>query len=68
VLEKHQLKTLSDAVSEAWKNVNFAKMKPVQAAAPVVPENSIRGDSRGKAESAHHPMRCLRSSTCLQHL
>jgi hypothetical protein len=34
----------------------------------VVPENSIRRDSRGEAESAHHPMRCLRSSTCLQRL
>jgi hypothetical protein len=33
---------------------------------PVVPENSIPADSRGEAESAHHPMRCLRSSTCLQ--
>src|SRR2546430_2861660 len=31
----------------------------------VVPENSIRWDSRGEAESAHHPMRCLRSSTYL---
>jgi hypothetical protein len=35
---------------------------------PVVPENSIRRDSRGEAESAHHPMRCLRSSTCLRRL
>src|ERR1700741_386289 len=26
----------------------------------------IRRDSRGEAESAHHPMRCLRSSTFLQ--
>jgi Domain of unknown function (DUF4062) len=34
----------------------------------VVPENSIRRDSPGEAESAHHPMRCLRSSTCLQRL
>jgi hypothetical protein len=33
---------------------------------PVIPENSIRWDSRGEAESAHHPMRCLRSSTYLQ--
>jgi hypothetical protein len=33
-----------------------------------VPENSTRRDSRGEAESAHHPMRCLRSSTCLQRL
>src|SRR5260221_10966204 len=28
--------------------------------APVVPENSIRADSRSEGESAHHPMRCLR--------
>jgi mannose-6-phosphate isomerase-like protein (cupin superfamily) len=26
MLEKHQLKTLSNAVSEAWGNVNFAKV------------------------------------------
>jgi hypothetical protein len=32
----------------------------------VVPENSIRADSRGEVESAHHPMRCLRLSTCLK--
>ena len=32
----------------------------------MVPENSIRLDSRGEAESAHHPMRCLRSSTYLE--
>jgi hypothetical protein len=32
----------------------------------VVPENSIRADSRGEAESAHHAMRCLPPSTCLQ--
>src|SRR5258707_175940 len=34
----------------------------------VVPENSIRYDSRCEGESDHHPMRCLRSSTCLEHL
>ena len=32
----------------------------------VVPENSIRRDSRREAESAHYPMRCSRSFTCLQ--
>jgi hypothetical protein len=32
----------------------------------VVPENSIRPDSRGEAESGHHPIRCLPSSTCLE--
>ena len=30
------------------------------------PKIQSGGDSRGEAESAHHPMRCLRSSTCLQ--
>jgi hypothetical protein len=32
------------------------------------PENSIRRDSRGEGESEHHPMRCLRSYTCLDDL
>jgi hypothetical protein len=31
----------------------------------VVPENSIRLDSRDEAESGHHLMRCLPSFTCL---
>jgi hypothetical protein len=31
---------------------------------PVVPENPIRADSRDEAESGHHPVRCLRSSSC----
>jgi len=35
---------------------------------PVVPENSIREDSHNGAESAHHPPRCLPSSTCLERL
>jgi hypothetical protein len=34
----------------------------------VVPENSIRQDSRCEGESDHHPMRCLRSSICSEHL
>ena len=34
----------------------------------VIPENSIRLDSRGKAKSAHHPTSCLRSSTCLDRM
>jgi superfamily I DNA/RNA helicase len=41
-------------------------MRALSEFTPVVPENSIRRDSRGEAESAHHPMRCLRSSTCLR--
>jgi len=32
---------------------------------PVLSENSIRLDSRGELESAHHPVQCLRSSACL---
>ena len=35
---------------------------------PVVPENSIRVDSRDEAESAHHPTRCLHSFSCLGYL
>jgi hypothetical protein len=31
----------------------------------VLSENSIRLDLRGELESAHHPVRCLRSSACL---
>src|SRR6266516_3727235 len=31
----------------------------------VLSENAIRPDSRGELESAHHPVRCLRSSACL---
>jgi hypothetical protein len=31
---------------------------------PVVPENPIRADSRDDGESGHHPVRCLRSSSC----
>ena len=35
---------------------------------PVVPEKSIRADSRDGAESGHHSMRCLRSFICLGRL
>ena len=31
----------------------------------VVPENSIRADSRDEGESAHHPGRCLHAFSCL---
>jgi hypothetical protein len=31
----------------------------------VVPENSIRADSRVEAESEHHPGRCLHAFSCL---
>jgi hypothetical protein len=44
------------------------KISKLKRKSPVVPENSIRRDSRGEAESAPHPRRCLRSSTCLQRL
>src|SRR5262245_36755473 len=35
---------------------------------PVVPENSIRMDSRDEAESAHHAAQCLHSFSCLGRL
>src|SRR5450759_2137460 len=34
----------------------------------VVPENSIRRDSRDEAESAHHPPRCLQLSNYLERI
>jgi len=42
------------------------RLEPVTI--PVVPENSIRADSRGEGESEHHPTRCLPSSVCFEHL
>ena len=33
---------------------------------PSFPKIQSGGDSRGEAESAHHRMRCLRSSNCSQ--
>src|SRR5213593_3063177 len=52
-----------DCVTETPK-----RQRDDRALLPVVPENSIRQDSRGEGESDHHPMRCLRSYTCLEHL
>ena len=36
----------------------------LRATGVVIPENSIRADSRHEAESAHHSTRCLRSCVC----
>jgi mannose-6-phosphate isomerase-like protein (cupin superfamily) len=36
MLEKHLLKPLSDAVSEAWKNVNFAKVNGLDVCLRIV--------------------------------
>jgi putative transposase len=51
-------------------SVRYRSTRPDDAAirTRVVPENSIRWDSRGETESAHHPMRWLRLSTCLRRL
>jgi hypothetical protein len=49
-------------------NANAAIDEAHHRVSAVVPENSIRRDSRGETESAHHPMRCLRSSTYSQRL
>src|SRR6266446_3220263 len=49
------------------ENVALRRQKNGQAK-PVVPENSIRPDSRDEGESEHHPTRCLPSSICLEHL
>ena len=46
----------------AYVPILWASVLALAAPWPVVPENLIRPDSRDEAESAHHPMRCLRSS------
>jgi hypothetical protein len=54
-----------DSGTRLYRYLDMIRSKP----AVVVPENSIRRDSRGETESAHHPMRRLRlSSTYLQRL
>jgi len=40
ILEKHQLKTLSDAVSEAWKNVNFTKVNGLDVRLRVIKDRA----------------------------
>src|SRR5712692_1356478 len=54
-------------VCEFKEALNYVSiLTSVGAVRPVVPENSIRRDSRGEVESEHHPTRCLRSSAlCL---
>jgi hypothetical protein len=56
------------SMAKAAAELGVSQPTVSEVIADVVPENSIRRDSRGEAESAHHPMRCLRSSTCLQRL
>jgi molecular chaperone DnaK (HSP70) len=58
------LDTIQDSAAQGF--VRSPKMK-LRRDGPV-PENSMRPDSRGEAESAHHPMRCLRSSTYLERM
>jgi tetratricopeptide (TPR) repeat protein len=60
-----------EAVNAARKAIQINpgfSINYVLLAAPVVPEKSIRADSRDGAESAHHSMRCLRSFICLGRL
>jgi Integrase core domain len=67
-IELDDLEPVRPRVNERLPTLRIERDALDVAAAPVVPENSIRRDSRGEAESAHHPMRCLRSSACLQRL
>jgi len=73
------MKTLPRVASEMALHVlaynltrvmNIMGIQPLMAAIRALsfPKIPIRPDSRDEAESAHHPMRCLRSSTCLQRL
>ena len=47
MFQKHELKTLSDAVSEAWKKINFTKVNglAVRLRATVCPERDYRAPS-----------------------
>ena len=40
MLEKHQLKILSDAVSEAWKNINFTKVNGLDVRLRVIKDRA----------------------------
>jgi hypothetical protein len=57
---------VSDHGTKLTSNAILGWTKDHVQPSPVVPEDSIRRDWRGEAESAHHPMLCLRSSTCSQ--
>jgi predicted TIM-barrel fold metal-dependent hydrolase len=60
------IEPLSKRVNDLGWHIQILSFPKIRSG--VVPENSIPRDSRGEGESAHHPMRCLRSSTCLQRL
>jgi len=40
MVDKHELKSLSDAVSEAWKNVNFANVNGIDVCLRVVTDRT----------------------------
>jgi hypothetical protein len=44
------------------------ELQPSPPVVLVIPENSIRADSRDEGESGHHPARCLPSSICSERL
>jgi mannose-6-phosphate isomerase-like protein (cupin superfamily) len=50
MLQKHELKTLSDAVSEAWKNVNFAKVNGFDVRLRVVTDRSANFHSHADSD------------------
>jgi len=57
---------LAAVVTSAWTELGDKSPACHHKYIRTFPKIESCGDSRCEAESAHHPMRCLRSSICLQ--
>jgi hypothetical protein len=55
-------------IFRAWETPPCCSGHAIVIGVAVVPENSIRRDSRDEGESAHHPERCSISFSCLGRL
>jgi mannose-6-phosphate isomerase-like protein (cupin superfamily) len=50
MLEKHQLKALSDAASETWKNVNFTKVNGLDVRLRIVSDRAANFHSHADSD------------------
>jgi mannose-6-phosphate isomerase-like protein (cupin superfamily) len=50
MLEKHQLKALSDAVSETWKNVNFTNVNGLDVRLRIVSDRAANFHSHADSD------------------
>jgi hypothetical protein len=53
MVDKHELKSLSDAVSEAWKNVNFAKVNGLDVRLRVVTDRTANFHAHEDSDERH---------------